>query len=64
MIKNSKQSWELGQTVTVGLVKNLRVIQKVPTPGDWKPDKYILESAKGKLYEFIPYHGLLKLNLS
>ena len=61
MITNSKQSWELGQTVTVGLVKNLRVIQLVPTPGDAMPDKYILESMKGKLYEFTPYHGLSKL---
>jgi hypothetical protein len=61
MIRNSKQSWQLGQTVTVGLVKNLRVIQCVLTPGDAMPDKYILESMKGKLYEFMPYHGIRKL---
>jgi len=61
MIKNSKQSWQLGQMVTVGLVKNLRVIQLVPTPGDFKPDKYILESMKGKLYGFTPYHGISRI---
>ena len=61
MITNSKQSWELGQTVTVGLVKNLRVIQRIPTPGDFKPDKYILEAMNGKLYEFTPYHGISRI---
>ena len=61
MIQHSNQSWQLGSEVTVGFVRNLRVVQIVPTPGDWKPDKYILESRKGKLYEFTPHHGLSAL---
>lgn len=36
----------------------LKVIEKIPTPGDYMPDKYLLENAKGKRYEFIPHNGL------
>jgi hypothetical protein len=30
MIKNSKQKWEIGQTVNVGFMKGLEVVKKVP----------------------------------
>ncbi len=53
----SKQSWEVGNEVKVGFLK-LTVLAKIATPGDYLPDKYLLESAKGKRYEFTPYNGL------
>jgi len=58
MIRNSKQNWEVGQTVKVGFL-TLRVTAKEPTPGDFMPDAYHLESLDGsKKYEFVPHHGL------
>lgn len=57
MIKNSKQNWEIGQTVKVGFM-TLEVLSKEPTPGDYLPDAYILQSAKGKQYRFVPHNGL------
>lgn len=57
MIRNSKQTWEIGQIVKVGFMAGLKVIEKVATPGDWKPDAYILER-NGKRYEFVPHNGL------
>jgi hypothetical protein len=57
MIKNSKQVWEVGSTVKVGFM-TLKVLQKVATPGDWLPDAYILQSAKGAMYKFVPHNGL------
>jgi hypothetical protein len=58
MVRNSKQTWEVGHTVRVGFL-SLRVTAKVPTPGDWKPDAYLLESIDGsKVYRFVPHNGL------
>lgn len=51
------QTWEPGHTVKVGFM-TLKVLEKIPTPGDGMPDKYLLESAKGKRYEFTPHYGL------
>lgn len=62
MVKNSKQSWEIGQKVNVGFLKNLTVIEKIPTPGDFAPDAYVLQSNKGVKYEFVPHKGLYKIN--
>jgi hypothetical protein len=61
MIRNSKQNWQIGATVKVGFL-NLRVIGKVPTPGDFAPDAYALESTGGslKFYRFVPHNGLTK----
>ena len=56
MIKNSKQNWEVGQAVKVGFM-TLKVLAKVATPGDYKPDAYALES-NGKFYQFVPHNGL------
>lgn len=40
----------------------LTVIAKIPTPGDFKPDAYVLASAaKGTFYEFVPHNGLNKI---
>ena len=57
MIKNSKQVWEVGQTVKVGFM-TLQVIGKVATPGDWMPDAYALKAANGNFYRFVPHNGL------
>jgi hypothetical protein len=58
MIQNSKQKWEIGQMVKVGFM-SLKVLAKVPTPGDYRPDAYALES-NGKFYQFVPHNGLVR----
>jgi hypothetical protein len=61
MIQRSNQKWEVGQKVNVGFMRNLTVLEKVPTPGDYAPDAYILESDKGVKYEFVPHKGISKI---
>ncbi len=67
MIKESTQSWKVGEEVKVGIfgtskVKPLRVVE-VRSIKDGLPDIYILENLEGtRKYEFIPYNGLRKLN--
>jgi hypothetical protein len=61
MVRNTKQVWEVGQTVKVGFL-SLRVTAKIPTPGDYAPDEYHLESLDGsKRYSFVPHNGLVRL---
>jgi hypothetical protein len=58
MIRNSKQVWEVGETVKVGSL-SLRVIAKAATPGDYKPDLYALTNQDGsRFYRFVPHNGL------
>ena len=58
MIKHSKQVWQVGSTVKVGFL-SLVVRAWVPTPGDSKPDAYVLTNQQGtKLYKFVPHFGL------
>ena len=60
MIKNTKQNWEIGQTVKVGfMILTVREVQL--TPGDYMPDAYILQSAKGVDYRFVPHNGLTRV---
>ena len=62
MISNSKQSWQPGSTVNVGLL-TLRVTALEPTPGDYAPDAYRLESLDGsRKYRFVPHNGLERLS--
>ena len=57
MIRNSKQQWEVGQTVRAGFL-SLVVRAKVATPGDGMPDAYLLTNAAGdRLYCFQPHCG-------
>ena len=57
MIRNTKQTWSIGQTVKVGFL-TLRVVGARAVK-DYLPDIYTLESLDGsKRYEFTPYHGL------
>ena len=60
MIQNSKQDWSVGKTVKVGFMK-LTVKELEPTPGDFMPDAYILESEKGVKYRFVPHNGLERM---
>ena len=58
MIRNSKQIWEVGESVKVGFL-TLIVKAKVATPGDFMPDAYALANVRGdKFYRFVPHNGL------
>jgi len=59
MIRNTKQAWEVGEIVKVGFLK-LRVLAKVPTPGDYLPDAYALGDTQGRIYRFVPHNGLAR----
>lgn len=61
MIKRSKQSWEVGQSVSVGFLKGLTVIAKVATPGDSAPDAYVLSRGE-QFYSFVPHCGIAKIS--
>jgi hypothetical protein len=57
----SFQDWSDGATVKVGWL-TLRVIERVPTPGDGLPDFYRLVSEDGtRRYEFTPHDGLYRV---
>ncbi len=60
-ITRTKQDWSVGSEVKVGFLK-LRVTGFRPTPGDYAPDAYELESLDGsKQYEFVPHMGLTRI---
>lgn len=59
MIRNTKQTWEVGEVVRVGFMV-LRVCAKVATPGNYLPDQYALASVDGKFYRFVPHNGLVR----
>ena len=61
MVRNSKQNWEVGNSVKVGFL-TLTITKKIATPGDYMPDAYELVSSKGVRYEFVPHNGLNRLN--
>jgi len=61
MIRNSKQTWHIGNVVKIGFM-TLKVIA-VRAVKDGLPDIYTLTSIDGtKEYEFIPHNGLRKIN--
>ena len=58
MIQTTAQIWEPGEMVKVGFL-SLRVLAKQATPGDYKPDAYILTNkAADKFYRFVPHNGI------
>lgn len=61
MIQNSAQDWTVGNTVRVGFL-TLTVKRIELTPGDYKPDAYILEAKSGQQYRFVPHNGLQRIN--
>ena len=60
MVKNSKQSWEVGQSVRVGFLA-LTVIASLAPRGDGLPGAYILTNSK-QLFSFVPHNGLTKIS--
>jgi len=55
----AKQQFIIGSLVNIGFVKGLRVVSKIPTPGDYAPDAYALvNDSNGRWYRFVPHHGL------
>lgn len=63
MIRHSSQSWEVGEVVKVGFLQ-LRVTAKEATPGDYKPDAYILVGLganASRRYRFVPHNGIERL---
>ncbi len=62
-IRNTRQTWAVGETVRVGFL-TLRVTGVEPTPGDHAPDAYILcglGANAARRYRFVPHHGLERL---
>ena len=58
MIRNSKQNWEVGESVKVGFL-TLIVAAKIATPGDYLPDAYALTNkGASRFYRFVPHNGL------
>jgi hypothetical protein len=55
----AKQNWNEGEVVKVGFLSGLEVIKKVATPGDYRPDLYVLwQAATNRIYRFTPHHGI------
>jgi hypothetical protein len=62
MITRTRQNWSVGSLVRVGFLQ-LRVIARIPTPGDYLPDQYGLESLdRTKFYRFTPHHGIARVD--
>lgn len=59
--RKAKQDWSVGAVVNVGFTTGLTVIEKIPTPGDGLPDKYILRKGD-QFYEFTPHNGMVKID--
>ena len=63
MISDTKQRWQPGQQVRVGFL-TLTVRAAVATPGDGRPDAYLLSNVAGtQLYRFVPHHGVEKIDI-
>lgn len=57
----AKQDWTIGEVVTVGFVSGLEVIRRNPTPGDFRPDVWVLwQAATNRFYSFQPHFGLVR----
>jgi hypothetical protein len=54
-----KQTWLPGSLVKGGFL-TLRVVNLVPTPGDYRPDYYVLVDPRHqeRVYHFTPHLGL------
>lgn len=60
MIRDRKQSWEIGQTVRVGFL-SLTVIAPLEATGDGLPGAYILTNGT-QLYAFVAHNGVRKIS--
>ena len=62
MITRSSQNWAIGSVVRVGFLR-LRVIARIPTPDNYRPDEYGLENEAGnRFYRFTPHHGINRVD--
>lgn len=54
-----KQVWVPGAVVKVGFL-SLKVVNLIPTPGDHRPDVYVLVDPRDerRVYHFTPHFGL------
>jgi hypothetical protein len=53
-----RQSFEIGSVVKIGFVADLEVVKKIATPGDHRPDFYVLWQAEAnRFYAFQPHAG-------
>jgi hypothetical protein len=60
-IQRTTQKWEIGQTVKVGFMA-LQILELIPTPGDYAPDKYRMKDPRtDKQYLFTPHNGIEKI---
>jgi len=65
MIQTTKQTWQIGQEVKVGFLKltvHSIVSHNAAGMDRYQPDAYILVSAKGVAYQFIPHNGLTRID--
>lgn len=62
MITRSSQNWTINSVVRVGFLR-ARVIAVIPTPANFRPDEYALESLDGtRWYRFTPHHGVVRVD--
>ena len=62
MITHTKQDWSEGATVKVGFL-TLIVTHRIPTPGDYAPDAYLLTNVAGtQSFKFVPHKGIEKIS--
>ena len=54
------QDWTPGAIVKVGFL-TLMVTGVELTPGDYRPDRYLLQHANGNRYAFTPHFGLERI---
>jgi len=59
MINRTMQDWAVGKAVRVGFL-TLTVVAAIATPGDFRPDAYVLAS-KTSFFHFVPHNGLTKI---
>lgn len=60
-IKFSPQSWQPGNVVKVGFM-SLKILNVIPTPGDYRPDVYhMINPRTMQEYFFTPHYGLEKI---
>lgn len=56
---SATQDWSIGDAVKVGFLTGLTIIAKIPTPGDYAPDAWVLQQrTSGRFYRFVPHHGI------
>ena len=61
-IINTRQSWQIGDRVNVGFMKNL-LVTKIDAIVDGLPDIYTLKNTNNnKLYQFTPHNGIERIN--